>query len=151
YQMGRFGSRDDAMMLLNQGVAQYETIVREGANQDTVRDLAASELRRGQIALLRGDTSAATADSLRPRDRTERLARRDPESRILLSEMCGFDFEQGRALTLSGNAALGRTLSKRSQQCFLDLHLEADTGPGAGLLNSWIAEAELQLHNLPEA
>jgi tetratricopeptide (TPR) repeat protein len=139
------------MPIINQGIAQFEAIVKEGGNQDMVRDVAASELRRAQIELMRGNTAAALADIRRAREGTARLAKRDPQNKMLLSDMCDFDFEEGRVLTVTGKAAQGVTLSQRSTQCFVELHLEADTGPGMGLLNAWIAEGQVQLHNLPEA
>jgi non-specific serine/threonine protein kinase/serine/threonine-protein kinase len=151
FQMGRFGNRDEAMQFMNEGITQFEAIVKEGGNQDMVRDVAASELRRGVIELMNSKVTAAMADIRRARESTSRLAKRDPQNKMLLSDMCGFDFDEGRALTLSGKAALGLTLSQRSNQCFLNLHLEADTGPGGGLLNSWIAEGYLQQHNFPAA
>ncbi|HEX5864295.1 MAG TPA: protein kinase, partial [Casimicrobiaceae bacterium] len=126
YQMGRFGSRDEAMHFLNQGIAQFEAIVKDGGNPDMIRDLAASELRRGDIELMRGDAAAAIADYRRGREITARLAKRDPQNKMLLSDLCGFDFTEGRALTMSGKAAQGLPLSQRSLQCFVDLNLEGD-------------------------
>jgi eukaryotic-like serine/threonine-protein kinase len=151
YQMGRFGNRDEAMQLMNQGIAQYEAIVKGGANQDAIRELAASEARRGHIELMRGEPGAALADFRQAREATTRLAKRDPENTMLQSDMCGFDYDDGRALTISGRASQGLPLLLRSLKCFHDLHMEADTGPGTGALESWIAEAQSRTHNLPEA
>jgi serine/threonine protein kinase/tetratricopeptide (TPR) repeat protein len=151
YQMGRFGNRDEAMQFMNQGIVQYESMIRQGGNPDTIRELAASEQRRGDLQLMRGELEAAIADFRRARDATARLARRDPQNTMLQSDMCGFDYEEGRALTVRGNPAQGLLHSRRAFQCFRDLKLEADTGPGMGALESWIGEAETRVHNLPEA
>ena len=151
FQMGRFGNRDEAMQFMNQGIAQFESIVKDGGNQDMVRDLAASQLRRGDVELMLDKMPAALSDFQRARESTARLARRDPQNKMLLSDLCGFDYEEGRALTASGKPAQGLPLSQRSLQCFVDLHLEADTGPGVGALESWIAEAHARMHHLPEA
>ena len=151
YQMGRFGNRDEAMQFLNQGIAQFEVMIKQGGNPDVIRDLAASEVRRGQIQLMRGDPNAALADFRRARETTARLAKLDPENRMLQSDMCGLDFDEGRTLTIRGKVAQGLPLSQRSLQCYIDLHLEADTGPGMGALESWIAEGHSRMHNLPEA
>ena len=151
YQLGRFGNRDEAMQFMNQGIAQFEAMIKEGGNPDTIRDLAASELRRGQIEVMREDQGAALADFRRARDATARLVKLDPENKMLQSDMCGLDFDEGRALTVSGKVAQGLLLSQRALQCYRDLHLEADTGPGVGALESWIAEGQTHANNLPEA
>jgi tetratricopeptide (TPR) repeat protein len=151
FQMGRFGNRDEAMQWMNKGIAQYEALIKEGGNPDTIRELAASEQRRGNIELMRGEPAAAIVDFRHARDATARLAKRDPENTMLQSDMCGLEYEEGRALTLSGKASQGLALSQRALLCFRNLKLEADTGPGVGLLESWIGEAETRLHNLPEA
>jgi tetratricopeptide (TPR) repeat protein len=151
YQLGRFGNRDEALQLFDQGIAQYEALVKEGANPDTIRDLAASELRRGQINLMRADPAAAIVDFHHARDSTARLLKLDPKNEMLQSDTCGFDHDEGRALVVSGMIAQGLVLLQRSVQCFRGLHLEADTGPGTGAMEAWIAEAQASSRNLPEA
>jgi serine/threonine protein kinase/tetratricopeptide (TPR) repeat protein len=150
FEIGRFGNKDEALDLMNRGVAQYEAMARESKNQDVARNLAASVLRRGVVYLMRGDASAALADIRSARETTARLAKRDPKNAMLLSDMCGFDFDEGRALTANGKPAAGLALLQESSACYRDLHLEADTGPGIGLMESWTAEALKDLHNLPE-
>ena len=150
-QLGRFGNRDEAMQLMNQGIAQYEAVAKEGGNPDVIREVAASQLRRGDVELMHGDPGAAMADFRRARDATARLAKRDPENKMLQSDMCGFDWEEGRALVVSGMTAAGLRFLQRSLQCFHDLQMEADTGPGTGALESWVGEAQARLHDLPEA
>ena len=151
YQLGRYGNRDEAMQLFDQGIAQYEALVKEGANPDTIRDLAASELRRGEVQLMRADPAAAIIDFHHARDSTARLLRLDPKNEMLQSDNCGFDHDEGRALVVSGMGVQGLVLLKRSIQCFQGLHLEADTGPGTGAMEAWIAEAQANSRNLPEA
>jgi serine/threonine protein kinase/tetratricopeptide (TPR) repeat protein len=151
YQLGRFGNRDEAMQLFDQGIAQYEALVKEGANPDTIRDLAASESRRGQVNLMRADPAAAIVDFHHARDSTARLLKLDPKNEMLQSDVCGFDHDEGRALVVSGRGPHGLVLLQRSLQCFHGLHLEADTGPGTGAMEAWIAEAQANSRNLPEA
>jgi eukaryotic-like serine/threonine-protein kinase len=151
YQLGRFGNRDEAMQFFDQGIAQYDALVKEGGNPDTIRDLAASELRRGQVNLMRADPAAAIVDFRHARDLTARLLKLDVKNEMLQSDVCGFDHDEGRALVVSGRSAQGLVLLQRSLQCFRGLHLEADTGPGTGALEAWIAEAQASSRNLPEA
>jgi tetratricopeptide (TPR) repeat protein len=151
YQLGRFGNRDEAMQLFDQGIAQYEGLVKEGANPDTIRDLAASESRRGQVNLMRADPAAAIVDFHHARDSIARLFKLDPKNEMLQSDVCGFDHDEGRALVVSGRGAQGLVLLQRSVQCFHGLQLEADTGPGTGAMEAWIAEAQANSRNFSEA
>jgi serine/threonine protein kinase len=151
YHLGRFGNRDEAMQFMNQGISQYQALVKEGGDPDVKRDLAASQLRRGEVALLRGDTAAAIADFRLAREATARLVRLDPENKMLQSDVCGFDFEEGRALTTIGKTGEGLRLSQKALQCFRNLHLEGDTGPGTGALETWVGEGHARLGNFPEA
>ena len=151
HELGRFGDRAEALQLMNEGIAQMESLAKEAGTPDVIRDLAASELRRGEVEIFSGDTAASIADFERARDRTARLAKLDPQNTMLQSDMCGFDWDEGRSLIVSGRAADGLRLVQKSLKCFEDLHLEADTGPGVSLQESWIGEAQVRLHNLPEA
>ncbi len=151
FQMGRFGDRVEARRLLDQGIADFEQLASTTHNTDMIRDLAASQVRRGMIKLLDGEIAPAIADLRRARETTAKLTRRDPENKMLQSDMCGFDWEDGRVLVFTGKAADGSRKLQAALKCFRDLHLEADTGPGVGLMESWIAEAQTRLHNLPEA
>lgn len=151
YQMGRFGNRDEAIRLMNQGIAQYEAMAKEGKNLDITRELEASVIRRGQVSLMRGESGAAIADFRRGREVTTRLVKQDPQNKLFVSDFCGFDFDEGRALTASGKPAAGLILLQRGLKCYRDLRMEADTGPGTGAMESWIGEALLDLHKLPDA
>ena len=151
FQLGRFGNREEAMQFLNQGINQYEALAKEGGNPDVVRDLAASQLRRGHVEIIRGDLPAAFADVRRARDGTARLTKSDPQNKMLQSDMCGFDYEEGRALLIGNAPVESLRLLQHSLQCFHDLKMEADTGPGNGALESWIGEAQTRLHRFPEA
>ncbi|MBI3475815.1 MAG: protein kinase [Acidobacteria bacterium] len=151
YQMGRFADRERANQYLNQGITLFEALLKEGDNSSMTRELAASQLRRGQINLMGGDSGGALADFRRARESTARLVALDPKNTMLQSDMCGFDFEEGRALTANGQPATGLPLLQRSMKCYIGLHMEADTGPGMGTMESWTAEALVQMHKLPDA
>ena len=151
YQLGRFGDRAEAVQLLNHGITRFEALVKEGGNQDVVRDLAASEVRRGQVQLMGGDPKTALADFQRAAAATARLAKRDPQNTMLQSDMCGLDFDEGRALTVSGKPVEGLAHAQKALECYVGLHLEADTGPGIGAMESWIAEGYAGTHDFPAA
>jgi eukaryotic-like serine/threonine-protein kinase len=151
FQLGRFQDRNEALQLMNQALAQYDALLEEGATPDLIRDRAASQVRRGLVELINGDPSADIADSRQARAATARLARLDSSDTMVQADMCGFDFEEGRALIVMGKPGEGLRLVQGSQRCFRDLHMEADVGPGTGALESWIAEGESREHHLAEA
>jgi non-specific serine/threonine protein kinase/serine/threonine-protein kinase len=150
-ELGRFASTEEGLAFINQGMDELAQLVKEGGNLDVTRDYAASQTRRGQLQLRRGDYAAALADFRQARERTAPLAQRDPKNSMLQADLCDFDFEEGRALTASGQPAQGLPLSTRALSCYVSLKLEADTGPGGGALESWIAEAETGIGHPAEA
>ena len=61
------------------------------------------------------------------------------------------DFEDGRALAVSGHYAEALAILERSFRGYQSLHLEADVGPGPGEMQAWIAEAQMGTGKLAEA
>ena len=152
HQIGRYGSRDEAMQLMNAGVADYEALVKAtGGDPGMNRELSMAQGRRGDVELMRGDLAAARSDFRRARERIERLAKLDPENQMLQSDLWVAEFEDGRALGVAGRSASALPLLQRALQGYQALHLEADVGPGPGEMQAWIGEAQAGIHNLTEA
>lgn len=151
HQLGRFGSRDEAMELMNAGIADYEALAKTEGNPDAIRELGTAESRRGDVELMRGDLAAARSDFRSAREIVARLARNDPENKMLQSDLWVAEFEEGRALAASGRNTEALPLLRRSFEGYESLHLEADVGPGPGVMQAWIGEAQAASHNLPEA
>ena len=150
--IGRFGSRDEAMQLINTGIADYEALVKAtGGDPGVIRELSTSEARRGEIELMRGDPAAARADYHRVRQQIERLAKLDPENKMLQSDLWVTEFQDGRALAVAGRYAEALPVLQRAFQGYQSLHLEADVGPGPPAMEAWIGEAQAGLHQLSEA
>jgi serine/threonine protein kinase len=152
HEIGRFSSRDEAMQLMNSGIADYEVLVKTtGGDPGVIRELSTAEERRGDVELMKGDIGAARSDFLRSQKRIERLARRDPENKMLQSDLWVADFLDGRALAVAGKNAEALVILRRAFQGYQDLHLENDVGPGPGAMQAWIGEAQAGTHNLTEA
>jgi non-specific serine/threonine protein kinase/serine/threonine-protein kinase len=151
HQLGRFGSRDEAIQLMNAGIADYEALAKTEGNPDAIRELGTAESRRGDVELMRGDLAAARSDFRSAREIVARLARNDPENKMLQSDLWVAEFEEGRALAASGRNNEALPLLRRAFEGYESLHLEADVGPGPGVMQAWIGEAQAASHNLPEA
>ena len=150
--IGRFGSRDEALLLINTGIADYEVLAKAtGGDPGVLRELSTSEARRGEIELMRGDLAAARADVHRARQRIEGLAKLDPENKMLQSDLWVGEFQDGRALAVAGRYAEALPVLQRALQGYQSLHLEADVGPGPPAMEAWIGEAQAGTHHLSEA
>jgi non-specific serine/threonine protein kinase/serine/threonine-protein kinase len=152
HQMGRFASRDEAIQLMNEGIADYEALVKAtGDDSGVVRELSTAEERRGDIELMKGDIGAARADFDRSHKRIERLARLDPENKMLQADLWVAEYHDGRALASAGKYAEALPVLQRAFQGYHALHLEEDSGPGPGAMQLWIGEAQAGTHNFTDA
>ncbi len=150
--IGRFASRDEAMQLMNTGIADYEALIKAtGGDPGMIRELSTAVGRRGEIELMRGDTAAARADFQRSRQRLERPAKLDPENKMLQSDLWVAEFQDGRALAAAGRNAEALPVLQRAYEGYESLHLEADVGPGPPAMEAWIGEAQAGTHHLEEA
>ena len=152
HEMGRFGSRDEAMQLMNEGIGDYEALVKAtGGDAGVVRELSTAEERRGDVELIKGDIAAARSDFNRSHKRIERLAKLDPENKMLQSDLWVADFHDGRLLSVAGRNAEALVVLQRALQGYQALHLEDDVWPGPGAMQAWIGEAQAGAHQLAEA
>ena len=152
HQIGRFASRDEAIQLMNEGIADYEALAKAtGDDPGVVRELSTSEERRGDVELMKGDIGAARADFDRSHKRIERLARLDPENKMLQADLWVAEYHDGRALASAGKYAEALPVLQRAFQGYHALHLEEDSGPGPGAMQLWIGEAQAGTHNFTEA
>jgi non-specific serine/threonine protein kinase/serine/threonine-protein kinase len=152
HEMGRFGSRDEALHLMNVGIAEFEALVKAtGGDPGMVRELSTAEGRRGEVELMQGDIAAARADFRDARQRIERLAKLDPENKMLQSDLWAAQFTDGRALAVSGRNAEALPILERAFQGYRALHLEAEVWPGSPLMQAWIGEAQAGTHNFAKA
>jgi serine/threonine protein kinase/tetratricopeptide (TPR) repeat protein len=152
HQIGRFASRDEAIQLMNEGIADYEALAKAtGGDSGVVRELSTAEERRGDVELMKGDIGAARADFDRSHKRIERLARLDPENKMLQADLWVAEYHDGRALATAGKYAEALPVLQRAFQGYHALHLEEDSGPGPGAMQLWIGEAQAGTHKFTEA
>jgi serine/threonine protein kinase/tetratricopeptide (TPR) repeat protein len=152
HQIGRFSSPAEAMPLMSEGIGDYEVLVKAtGGDPGVVRELSTAEERRGDVELMKGDIAAARSDFDRSHKRLERLARLDPENKMLQSDLWVAEFHDGRLLSVAGRNAEALVVLQRAFQGYQALHLEEDVGPGPGAMLAWIGEAQTGTHNLTEA
>jgi len=151
YQLALAGALNEAQPQTERGIAAYQSLVKQGARPGVIRDLAASRLREGMINLMRGDDSAASTDFVLAREAVVPLSKADPENVMLRSDILSLEFEQGRLLVLTGRFAEAVVTLQRTMNGFEKLHLEGDTGPGNGLMFTWLGEAQSGMHNYGEA
>ena len=152
HEMGRFGSRDEALRLMNMGIAEFEALVKStGGDPSIVRELSSAEGRRGEVELMQGDIAPARANFRDARQRIERLAKLDPENKMLQSDLWAVQFHDGRALAVAGRNAEALPILERAFLGYRALHLEAEVWPGSPLMEAWIGEAQAGTHNFAKA
>jgi serine/threonine protein kinase len=151
YQLALAGLLKEAQEQIERGVAAYESLVKQGTRPDVIRDLAASRLRQGVINLLRGGDSAARGNFNLALEAVRSLSKADPENVMLRSDILSLEFEQGRLLVLAGRFTEAAAALQRTIGGFEKLHLEGDTGPGNGLMFTWLGEAQYGTRNYGES
>jgi len=151
HEMGRFGPRDEALRLMTLAIADFEALARETGDPGLIREVAAAESRRGDVELLQGDLAAARKDFQNASQRIERLAKLDPENKMLQSDIWVGRFEYGRALAVGTRYAEALPVMKDALRGYLSLRLEAEVGVGSPAMRAWIGEAQAGTHDLPGA
>jgi len=148
HEMGRFGSPDEAIHLMNLGIADFQALARETGDPGLVREVAAAESRRGDVELIQRNLTAALKDFQSSLRRFEPLAKLDPENKMLQSDVWVGRFEYGRALAVAGRYSEALPLMKHALRGYQSLHLEADVGVAPPTMQAWIAEAQVGVHDL---
>jgi non-specific serine/threonine protein kinase/serine/threonine-protein kinase len=143
HEIGRFGSRTEGLQLMNSGIADFEALVRQtGGDPGIMREVSAAQGRRGELRLMEGDVAAALDDYRRSLQPLERLAKLDPENKMLQSDVWTARFQEGRALAVDKRYAQALPILEGALQGYLSLHLEEDVGPGPTTMRAWIAEVQ---------
>jgi len=152
HQIGRFGSKEEGIRLMNTGISEFQELVKEtGGDPGLVREVSAAEGRRGDIELMQRNVAAARADFHHALQQIERLARLDPENKMLQSDVWADRFHDGMALSYAGHYTEALVLLEDSLKGYQSLHLEDEVWPGLPLMHAWIGEAQAGRHKLNEA
>lgn len=150
-QIVRFGSREEGISVINEGLTEYEALAKLTKEPGVIRELATSLSRRADAELMSGNFPAAIADFQRAKEFILRPARLDPENQMLQSDLWVAEFEIGRALAVSGKSAEALPVLIRAFDGYKALQLEDDVGPGPGAMQAWIGEAQAGTHRSAEA
>jgi tetratricopeptide (TPR) repeat protein len=152
HEVGRFASKEEGLGLMNTGIADFQALQRDsGGDPGIVREVSAAATRRGDIELMKGDVSAARADFQSAQHLIERLAKLDPENKMLQSDIWVAEFEEGRAVAVAGRYAEALPLLQHAFEGYKSLRLEADVGPGPAAMQAWIGEAQAGMHHYARA
>ena len=152
YHLTCVGSFDEGMPLLNEGIADYEVLMKSDENPDLKREWSASSKgRRGIAELMMGDVAAARADFRSAHETIAHLVKLDPKNMTVQADQASLDFEDARAIAVSGKYAEALPALRRALQRFQALGTDVQSGPGSAGMLTWIGEAQVAVHNLPEA
>jgi non-specific serine/threonine protein kinase/serine/threonine-protein kinase len=126
------------------GVAAYDSAMKPGTPPGTIRDLAQSRIRLGIVQAIRGDFASAGKNFQLAHDALEPLAKSDPQNVTFKADLLSTDFQQARLQLLEGHSddaepQLGAVIAG-----FENLNSDEDSGPGIGVLYTWLGEAQLQ-------
>ena len=151
YEYAYTGQMQKAWEITTEGVAAYQAIVNKDAAQDTARDLAESRQHLGKIDLMLNDISAARENFRLARETVAPLAEADPDNIQLRTDLLGLDFQDARLTILEGKFKEGATQLQQLIGSFKKLASEEDTGPGYGVLFTWLGEAQFGARNYAQA
>lgn len=151
HQIGRFGSRPEGLQLLNSGISEFEALAKQNGDPAIVREVSAAQGRRSEVELMQGDVTAALNDIHRSLPPLERLAKLDPENKMLQSDVWTAKFQEGRALAFDKRYAQALPVLEGSLNGYLSLHLEEDVGPGRTTMRTWVAEVQADTGNYEQA
>jgi tetratricopeptide (TPR) repeat protein len=147
HEMGRFGSPNEAIRLMNLSITDFQALAKETKDPGLVREVAAAESRRGDVELIQGNLTAAGKDFQSSLRQFEPLAKLDPANKMLQSDVWVGRFEYGRALAVGGHYAEALPVMKSALQGYQSLHLEADVGIAPPAMQAWIGEAQMGTHD----
>ncbi len=139
-QLSRVGALDDADRTLSAAVQTYATLPPSGDALQRVRNAAHAQGLLGRVRLQRGRVADAEALYREAEATDSGLLKKDPANSMLAWDVASMSFERGRLLIVTSRlaaaqAAFGPVLERYAQAP------EDDSGPGAGVLHAWLAQA----------
>ena len=101
--LARMGSREEGLKQIDEGIRSLEAMPK-GDDQITVqRYLTIAHQKRADVLMMNGDTAGALKTYREVRRVLEPMAKADPQNTMLVYDMAGVDYEEGRALAASGH------------------------------------------------
>ena len=154
-ELARLGIRKRALEMNQAGLEHYVSEASAGATPELQREMAIIKLKRGDIALMDGDTARALASYREARTSLEPLAKADIQNQMAQLDEAALDYEEGRVLTATGRYAAATTRLRKAVTRFAELHASgrsaADIPHSVGTIYIWLGEAEAGLHQFQNA
>jgi tetratricopeptide (TPR) repeat protein len=117
--------------------------------------MAIIKLKRGDIEIMDGDAARALASYREARTSLEPLAKADAQNQMAQLDVAALDYEEGRALAVTGSYADAATKLRKAVTRFAELHASgrsaADIPHSVGAIYIWLGEAEAGLHQFQSA
>jgi len=152
--LAREGRRDEALKSLDEGIAFYESVPGGADEVNTVRELAISRQKRGDVLLMNGDVEAALRVYRQAADTLTPMAAADPQNTMLQLDVASMDFHEGRALAVQKQYRAASTKFERAATVFEKLHLTRsldDSPRGLGAIDIWLGDMSAAQADWPAA
>jgi tetratricopeptide (TPR) repeat protein len=143
FELAHTNALAEAQTQLEAGIAAYEGILKGSSRPDTIRDLAQSRIRFGIVLDMRGDFARARSQFDQAYAAVAPLSKSDPQNVTLRGDALSVEFEQARLLVLEGRSREGEDQLHPVIAAFESLDSEEEVGPGAGVLYTWLGEAQM--------
>jgi serine/threonine protein kinase/tetratricopeptide (TPR) repeat protein len=152
YHLVRTGSDGEGMLLLNEGINDYQALVKEDGSPELKRELnASSKGRRGIAYLMLGNVPAARADFQSAADTIAFLLKVDPKNAALQSDFVNLNFEDARAIAVGGRYPEALKALEVAFRQFQALNTTVYSGVGSGGMLAWVGEAQAATHHFQAA
>jgi tetratricopeptide (TPR) repeat protein len=154
-ELARLGMLKRALEMNQAGLESYVSEASAGATPELQREMAIIKLKRGDIDLMDGDIARALASYREARTSLEPLAKADVQNQMAQLDVAALDYEEGRALAVTGSYAAATARLRKAVTRFAELHASgrsaADIPHSVGAIDIWLGEAEAGLHQFQNA
>ena len=120
--LARMGSREEGLKELEEGIGYFESMPKGDDEINVQRNLAIARQKRADILLMNGDTSGALKSYRETRALLQPMAKADPQNTMLLFDLAGMDYHEGRVLTTEGRYREAQASLQRAAKVFESLH-----------------------------
>jgi tetratricopeptide (TPR) repeat protein/tRNA A-37 threonylcarbamoyl transferase component Bud32 len=141
--LARVGRRDEALRMLDAGITFYESVPRGVDDVNTVRELAVSRQKRGDVLLMNGDADGALLVYRQAHDTVNPMAAADPQNTMLQLDVASLNFHEGRALAVRKQYREARERLELAAAMFEKLHVARsldDSPRGLAAIYIWLGD-----------
>jgi tetratricopeptide (TPR) repeat protein len=142
--LARVGNRDEALSMLDGGIAFYEAVPAGEDEVNTRRELAVSRQKRGDVLLMNGDSDQALRLYRQASDALKPMAAADPQNTMLQLDVASMNYHQGRVLVAQKQYGAAAEKLEQAAAVFEQLHADRsvdDSPRGLGPIYIWLGDA----------